>query len=110
MQETNENAPVIESFQYETKQKEFVVCIDTMGKDSEIGESYLSFIESKVDFFRQQWEAEEYKMLLDDILQFLEDEPSLEGQSNYLRDQEQAFISANESQIKEQFANHEKES
>ena len=49
-------------------------------------------------------------MLLDDILQFLEDEPSLEGQSNYLRDQEQAFISANESQVKEQFANHEKES
>jgi hypothetical protein len=44
-------------------------------------------LDTKIDFFRQQWEEKEYKMLLDDILQFLEDEPALEGQFNYFKDQ-----------------------
>ncbi len=48
-----------------------------MGKDAEIPETVLNFIEEKIDFFRQEWEEKEYKMLLGDILQFIEDEPSL---------------------------------
>ena len=47
-------------------------------------------------------------MLLDDILQYIEDEPTLQSQFNYFKDQEQAAISANESQVKEQYPNREK--
>jgi len=37
----------------------------------------LSYLEKKVDHFRAQWEDKEYKMLLDDVLLFLEEEGGL---------------------------------
>lgn len=80
-----------------------------MGKDTQLPESILDFIQDKVDFFREKWQEKEHKMLLDDILQYIEDEVNLESQMNYFRDQEQGIIQANESQIKEQYANREKE-
>ena len=49
-------------------------------------------------------------MLLDDIKQFILEEPTIESQSNYIRDQQQAIIGANESQIKEQCNNRQKQS
>lgn len=79
-----------------------------MGKDCEIPESVLDFLQEKIEFFREKWESKEFKMLLDDILQFLEDEPSLEPQMNSFRDQEQSIIGANESSIKEQFPGRDK--
>jgi len=80
-----------------------------MGKDTQLPESILDFLQDKVDFFREKWQEKEHKMLLDDILQYIEDEVNLESQMNYFRDQEQGIIQANESQIKEQYANREKE-
>jgi len=80
-----------------------------MGKDTQLPGSILDFLQDKVDFFREKWQEKEHKMLLDDILQYIEDEVNLESQMNYFRDQEQGIIQANESQIKEQYANREKE-
>jgi hypothetical protein len=42
-----------------------------MGLDSQIPEEVLNYIEQKVEFFREKWEYKEYKMLLEDILQYL---------------------------------------
>ena len=39
-------------------------------------------------------------MLLDDIGQFIQDEHTLESQFNFIKDQEQAIIGANEGPIK----------
>jgi hypothetical protein len=42
-----------------------------MGTDSQISEETLNYIDQKVDFFREKWEYKEYKMLLEDILQYI---------------------------------------
>lgn len=42
-----------------------------MGMDSQISEETLNYIDQKVDFFREKWEYKEYKMLLEDILQYI---------------------------------------
>ena len=41
----------------------------------------------KVEFFQKEWEEKEYQMLLDDIGQFIQDEPTLETQFNFIKDQ-----------------------
>lgn len=41
-----------------------MVCVDTMGLDSQIPEVVLDYIDQKVDFFKEKWEYKEYKMLL----------------------------------------------
>lgn len=71
MKEIESNPPVIEQFKYETRQKDYVVSVDTMGMDSQISEETLNYIDQKVDFFREKWEYKEYKMLLEDILQYI---------------------------------------
>lgn len=48
-----------------------------MGKDTEITEEVLNYIDQKVDFFKEKWENKEFKMLLSDILQYLEEEHTL---------------------------------
>lgn len=110
LKEVESSPPVIEPFVYETRVKEFVVCLDTMGRDSSMCEQLLDWVEEKVAYFKGQWEDKEYEMLLDDIKLYIEEEGGLEGQFNYFKDQEQAIIGANESQIKEQCNNREKES
>lgn len=67
------NPPVIEQFKYETKNKDYVVAVDTLGLDSPLSEELLKYIQSRVDYFREKWEYKEYKMLLEDILQFNEE-------------------------------------
>ena len=71
LKEIEDAPPVIEEYKYDTKLKEFIICVDTMGKDREIPEKVLDFLQDKVEFFRETWEKKEYKMLLDDILQYL---------------------------------------
>jgi hypothetical protein len=71
LKEIESNPPVIEQFKYETRQKDYVVSVDTMGMDSQISEETLNYIDQKVDFFREKWEYKEYKMLLEDILQYI---------------------------------------
>ena len=44
LKEVEESPPVIEPFQYEKKLKEYVVSIDTMGKDCEIPDKILDFL------------------------------------------------------------------
>ena len=72
MHEVEANPPVIESFKYETKMLEYVLCVDTLGKDSELREEILSYVEGKANFFREKWENKEYNMLLADILLYIE--------------------------------------
>jgi hypothetical protein len=67
---------VVEPFKYETKLKEHVLCVDTLGLDCEVTSCILNYIEKKCEFFREQWEKKEFDMLLADILLFLEEEPS----------------------------------
>lgn len=100
---------MIEQFKYETRQKDYVVCVDTLGLDSQIPEAVLDYIDQKVDFFKEKWEYKEYKMLLEDILQFIDEEHGLEAQDNYFKDQERGILSAFEAQVKEQFPGREKE-
>lgn len=71
--------PVIEQFKYETKNKDYVVAVDTLGLDSALSEELLKYIQNRVDYFREKWEYKEYKMLLEDILQFNEEENGLEA-------------------------------
>jgi hypothetical protein len=44
-------------------------------------------------------------MLLEDILQYLEEEHTLESLDSYFKDQERNIIISNEGPIKEQFVN-----
>jgi len=46
------NPPVIEPFSYETKEKNYVISVDTLGKDIEISEEILNYIEHKIDYFK----------------------------------------------------------
>ncbi len=48
-------------------------------------------------------------MLLEDILQFIEQEHGLQAQDNYFKDQERAVVATFEAQVKEQYPNKEKE-
>lgn len=100
---------MIDQFKYETRQKDYVVCVDTLGLDSQIPEAVLDYIDQKVDFFKEKWEYKEYKMLLEDILQFIEEEHGLEAQDNYFKDQERTIVATFEPQVKEQFPSREKE-
>lgn len=100
---------MIEQFKYETRQKDYVLCVDTLGLDSQIPEAVLDYIDQKVGFFKEKWEYKEYKMLLEDILQFIEEEHGLEAQDSYFKDQERTILATFEPQVKEQFPNREKE-
>ena len=55
LKEIEDNPPKIDPFQYDTKLKEYVVCIDTMGRDCEISENILDFVMDKVEFFQREW-------------------------------------------------------
>ena len=57
---------------FESNEQCFVVGCDTMGLDKKISEETLSHIDFKVNFFKLQWEAKERRMLLNDILTFIE--------------------------------------
>jgi len=71
LKEVEGSPPVIEPFKYETKAKDYVISVDTMGKDVEVSEEILTYLDQKVDYFKEKWEYKEYKMLLEDILQYL---------------------------------------
>ena len=46
---------MIEQFKYETKSKDYVIAVDTLGLDSPISEELLKYIQNRVDYFKEKW-------------------------------------------------------
>ena len=108
MQQVEASMPEVGAFKCETKLMEYVLCVDTLGRDSELNEGMLNYVEGKVSLFREMWENKEYKMLLADIHRFMEEEGGNEALVNGFMDQEKAIMASNESAIREQFPGREK--
>ena len=108
LQQVEASIPAVEAFKCETRLMEYVLCVDTLGRDSELGEGMLGYVEGKVALFREMWENKEYKMLLADIHRFMEEEGGNEALVNGFMDQDKAIMASNESTIREQYPGREK--
>lgn len=73
MEELEQNPPVIPEPIFSTFEKDFIIGCDTLGQDKQVPSEFLDDIEKKLAFFKKIYEEKSRKMLLDDILAFIEE-------------------------------------